>query len=319
MATKQRAVRAKGNKHSASAKCSLSFEAANIDSLFPLLDALAWLDLPDISQISQFAGIDPRTAGKLIKNCLTIGIVQAVTQGAYTLALPYPYKGDDEQKRAVIREALVRMPLLQHLRQFMSLGDGVDPALRKAATVIGVTNYDPKALMPLMKWAKQLEVLEPALLVEDLVNRAVQAKEERRQSNQQAIVAFLSHSSKDKPFVRQLAADLTREGISVWLDEQMIRVGDSITDKVSQGLAESDYFLIALSDNAVQSEWVRKELNQALISEIEERKVRILPLKLSSCDIPALIRDKKYADFTKHYRAGLNELVAAMKGGHNDG
>jgi hypothetical protein len=239
---------------------------------------MAWLDLPDVQRIAQFAGIDSRTAGKLLKNCLTVGIVQTATEGCYALSLPYPYKGSQEQKRAVVREALVRMPMMKHLRQFMSLGDTMDTALRKAATVIGVNNFDPKSFAPLMKWAKQLDVLEPTLVAEDLVDQAVQTKTERHEREGERIVAFLSHSSKDKPFIRQLAADLTREGITVWLDEQMIRVGDSITDKISQGLAESDYFLIALSDNSTQSEWVKKELNQALVTEIEERKVRILPL-----------------------------------------
>jgi hypothetical protein len=123
----------------------------------------------------------------------------------------------------------------------------------------------------------------------------------------------LSHSSKDKDFVRQLAADLTNNGIAVWLDEQMIKVGDSIAEKVSQGLAESDYFLIVLSDNSVQSEWVKKELNHALISEIEEKEVKVLPILLSQCQIPALIKDKKYADFSKSYRAGLKNLMAVFQ------
>jgi len=276
MSDRKRATRTTASK--SAAKCSLSFLPANIDCLFPLLDAMAWLDLPDVQRIAQFAGIDSRTAGKLLKNCLTVGIVQTATEGCYALSLPYPYKGSQEQKRAVVREALVRMPMMKHLRQFMSLGDTMDTALRKAATVIGVNNFDPKSFAPLMKWAKQLDVLEPTLVAEDLVDQAVQTKTERHEREGERIVAFLSHSSKDKPFIRQLAADLTREGITVWLDEQMIRVGDSITDKISQGLAESDYFLIALSDNSTQSEWVKKELNQALVTEIEERKVRILPL-----------------------------------------
>ena len=68
-------------------------------------------------------------------------------------------------------------------------------------------------------------------------------------------IAFISHSSKDKPFIRKLVADLTAEGVSVWLDEQRIRVGDSIPERIGQGLAESDIFLIALSENSVGSDW----------------------------------------------------------------
>lgn len=299
-------------------KCSLSFEAANIESLFPVLDALAWLDLPDVKQIAQFAGIDGRTVGKHLKNCITIGIVQTADKSNYALALAYPYKGSHDQKQAVIREALVRMPLIKHLKQFMSLGDDMEDALRKAATVIDVTNYDAKAFSALMKWGKQLKVLEPSLAVEDLVEEAIQTKEKRHKEDENKIVAFLSHSSKDKTFIRQLAADLTNSGITVWLDEQMIKVGDSIAEKVSQGLAESDYFLIALSDNSVESEWVKKELNHALISEIEEKQVKVLPLLLSECDIPVLIKDKKYADFRQSYKAGFRDLKAVFTKGDVD-
>ncbi len=299
-------------------KCSLAFEATKIDSLFPVLDALAWLDFPDIKQIAQFAGVDGRTVGKLIKNCMTIGIVQSAAETSYVLALPYPYKGSHDQKVAVIREALVRMPLLVHMRQFMSLGDALDDALRKASTVIGVTNFEAKALAPLMRWAEQLNVLEPNLVADDLVEEAIQTKESRHQRDKEKIVAFLSHSSKDKTFVRQLAADLTRNNITVWLDEQRIKVGDSIADKVSQGLAESDYFLVALSDDSVQSEWVKKEMNQALITEIEEKEVKVLPLLLSECEVPGLIKEKKYADFTQTYKSGLKSLLEALKEGGND-
>jgi len=302
-------------KSSSDNKCSLFFHAVNIDALFPVLDALAWIDLPTVKLISQFAGIDPRTAGKLLANSLTIGIVQRVADDTYVLALPYPYKGSQEQKTAVIREALVRMPLMQHLRQFMTLGDNTENSLRKAATVIGVTNFDAKALAPLMRWGKQLDVVKPDLIVGDLVDQAVATKETRHIEQKEIIVAFLSHSSKDKPFIRQLATDLTKNGITVWLDEQMIKVGDSIVERVGQGLAESDYFLIALSDNSVNSEWVKKELNQALLQEIADKKVKVLPLKLSDCEIPSLIREKQYADFSSNYRAGLNQLLAAMRKG----
>lgn len=302
-------------KSKISDKCSLSFAPSNIESLFPVLDALAWLDLPDSSVIAQFAGIDPRTVGKLLKNCMIIGIVQSVSESSYTLAIPYPYKGSQNQKEAVIREALVKMPLMINMRQFLVLDNSLDDALRKAATMINVKNFESKAFAPLMKWAKQLDVLDPNLVIDDLVYQAEKIKEDRHNKDKESIVAFLSHSSKDKKFIRQLAADLTRNNVNVWLDEQKINVGDSIASKISQGLVESDFFIIALSDNSIESEWVKKELNQALISEIEDKKVMVLPLKLSECKIPELIKDKKYADFSKNYKTGLEELLKVFKEG----
>jgi hypothetical protein len=271
------------------------------------------MDAPSSSQVAQFAGIDPRTAGKLLKNATQIGLVDVVSNG-YVLILPYPYKGSSEQKQAVVKEALVRLSLLTSVRQFLRLGDKTDVALRKAATIAGISPFVPSDLNPLLEWAHSLGALQPNLIAEDLVDDAESKKERRHREAKGDRVAFLSHSSTDKTFIRQLAADLTANGINVWLDEQRIRVGDSIPEKIAQGLAESDYFLIGMSQKASESAWVQKELNNALMSEVQRRKVHVLPLKLDDTQMPPIISDKKYADFSKSYKNGLDELLTALKG-----
>jgi hypothetical protein len=295
------------------AKSHQRFEPAKIESLFVVLDAIAWLDAPPGAEIAQFAGIDPRTAGKLLKNGRQIGLIDELG-GRYTLVLPYPYKGSIDQKQAVVREALVRLPLLTSVRQFTGLGDALNVALRKAATIAGISPYNESDLLPLVEWARSMNALEPRLVAEDLVEDAAAAKAERHKVDAARRVAFLSHSSNDKVFIRQLAADLTANGVSVWLDEQHIRVGDSIPDRIAQGLAESDYFLIAVSSASVESQWVKKELNNALVKEIERREVTVLPLRLDDSQMPTIISDKKYADFSKSYKAGLGELLTVLKG-----
>ncbi|MBJ6982166.1 toll/interleukin-1 receptor domain-containing protein [Luteimonas sp. MC1572] len=280
--------------------------------MFVVLDAIAWLDNPGAAQIAQFAGIDPRTAGKLLKNASQIGLADVVSSG-YALVLPYPYKGTKDQKEAVVREALVRLPLLTAVRQFLRLGDRADVALRKAATVTGISPFVPSDLNPLLEWAHKLDALHPNLLAEDLVDAATEIKELRHQQDKDRRIAFLSHSSVDKPFIRQLAADLTANGVDVWLDEQRIRVGDSIPERLAQGLAGSDYFLIAMSRHAASSAWVQKELNNALVTEVQKRKVHILPLRLDDTPMPPIIGDKKYADFSQSYKAGLHELLTALR------
>lgn len=131
------------------------FEPAKLDSLFVVLDAIAWLDAPTSGEVAQFAGIDPRTAGKLLKNASQIGLVDAVASG-YVLVLPYPYKGSQDQKQAVVKEALVRLPLLTGVRQFLRLGDKTEVALRKAATVAGIVPFSSADLNPLLEWAQSL-------------------------------------------------------------------------------------------------------------------------------------------------------------------
>jgi predicted peroxiredoxin len=294
-------------------KPKLRFEAVKIDPLFEVLDAVAWLDGPATKDIAQFAGIDGRTAGKILKNARLVGLVQSPDNNTYVLSQPYPFKGTKEEKQNVVREALLRHPLIRNIRQFIALDNDLQNAMRKAATVAGEKDYDRAAIAPLVAWATSAKVLDLGVRVEKLVNDAVAAKEVRRSEHAQERVAFISHSAKDKPFVRKLAADLVANGVKVWLDEQRILVGDSIPEKIAQGLAESDFFLIVASQNSVTSSWVKKELSNALVHEIERRKVTVMPIKLDEAPMPESINDKLYADFRGSYDEGLNKLLQSIK------
>lgn len=122
---------------------------------------------------------------------------------------------------------------------------------------------------------------------------------------------FLSHNANDKPFVRQLARDLTLAGITVWLDEAEIKLGDSLLAKIEDGINGSDYLAVVLSPNSVGSSWVQRELRIALTQEIDGKTVKVLPLLYRDCQIPAFLNDKLYADFRDEsgYGAALTLLL----------
>lgn len=297
----------------ATKKPVVRFEAVNVDSLFEVLDAVAWVNEPSPKAVAQYAGIDPRTAGKVLKNARLVGLVDSPGDETYRLAQPYPFKGTADQKRRVVREALLRTPIIEKIRQFIGLGNTLEDAMRKAMTVTGELNYAAAAIAPLVKWAEKFEALDLEVRVEKLVTAAVAAKETRHVDQKQKRVVFISHSSKDKGFVRQLAADLLAAEIDVWLDELRIKVGDSIPQKIAQGLAESDFFLIVISHNSVASPWIQKELDNALVKEIERRRVHVFPVKIDDADVPEIIKDKRHADFSTSYEMGLKELINAIK------
>lgn len=108
---------------------------------------------------------------------------------------------------------------------------------------------------------------------------------------------FISHSSEDKNFARKLVSILENNKIEVWIDETKIGVGDSLFDKISDGLMQTDYFILILTPNSVSSEWVKRELKAILMDEIDEKKVRVLPILYKDCDIPPFLRDRLYIDF----------------------
>ncbi len=67
-----------------------------------------------------------------------------------------------------------------------------------------------------------------------------------------------------------------------------------------------------LSKASVESEWCRKELSAALIRELDERHVLVLPVLVEDCQIPLFLRDKKYADFRTSFDTGLRDIREAV-------
>jgi len=109
---------------------------------------------------------------------------------------------------------------------------------------------------------------------------------------------FLSHSHADKPFARRLAADLRLAGHAVWIDEAEINIGDSLIEKIRDGLDQVDYVAAILSSASITSPWVTKELDIASNREIKENRVVVLPLMVEKVELPGFLMGKFYGDFT---------------------
>jgi hypothetical protein len=124
---------------------------------------------------------------------------------------------------------------------------------------------------------------------------------------------FLAHSSEDKSFVQNLAERLEHADVRVWLDEWEILVGDSIVERIEHGLRESDYLVVVLSRASVSSPWVRRELNSALMRQLADRSITVLPVLKEPCHIPAIIADLYYADCSQSFDKGVTDLVNSIK------
>ena len=131
-------------------------------------------------------------------------------------------------------------------------------------------------------------------------------------TNQELPRVFLAHSSEDHAVVGRIAYDLTKRGIQVWFDEWELKVGDSLHDKIEQGILGSGYLAVFLSPDSVKSSWVRKELNASLTIELEKRRVFVLPALIEECEVPLFLKDKMYADFRKSYKQGLEKLLGRI-------
>jgi hypothetical protein len=99
---------------------------------------------------------------------------------------------------------------------------------------------------------------------------------------------FLSHNSRDKKFVRKLAAQLRLVGGDVWLDEWEIKPGDRVPSEVSTALGMADTVAVVWSANSANSGWVGAELVSALGRELTGGSVRVIPVRLDNTALPAL-------------------------------
>ncbi|WP_378732750.1 toll/interleukin-1 receptor domain-containing protein [Nocardia brasiliensis] len=153
--------------------------------------------------------------------------------------------------------------------------------------------------------------LEYSLVNALLVGRLAQAR--ANEGNPGGRHVFISHSSQDKQLAVWLSVDLSAAGHVPWLDEWRIRAGDSIPAKIAHGIDECEFLLLLLSPNSVRSGWVEREWSTKYWSEVEHGKVVVIPVLLADCEIPTLLRTKKYADLRNDYRDGLDQVLDVLR------
>lgn len=121
-------------------------------------------------------------------------------------------------------------------------------------------------------------------------------------TNEKRWTIFLSHSSSDKDFACWLRSKLLSAELSVWFDADQISVGDSIVAKIAEGLQGSELLIVVLSNRALNSAWVKAELEPKILEQVEAGKTRILPVLLGKCrpdQLPTLLRSKKWIQFPR--------------------
>jgi hypothetical protein len=90
---------------------------------------------------------------------------------------------------------------------------------------------------------------------------------------------FICHASEDKVRVaRPLAQQLKNRGVDVWIDEKQILIGDSLRQKIDEGLSTSSYGVVILSPSFFKKQWPQRELDGLAQREIADGKVVILPV-----------------------------------------
>src|SRR5436305_4753819 len=108
---------------------------------------------------------------------------------------------------------------------------------------------------------------------------------------------FLSHSAKDKAVVRPLAERLRKDGLKVWFDEWVLKVGESIPAEIEEGLEHSRVLLLCMSANAFGSDWAQLEAGTFCFRDPLNKERRFLPLRLDNTPPKGSLAQFLYVDW----------------------
>jgi hypothetical protein len=113
---------------------------------------------------------------------------------------------------------------------------------------------------------------------------------------------FISYACEDSELAKRLSRWLEVAGFDVWLDESNILPGDNWAEKVSQALKESQAMVVLVSPAAMDSKWVRHEIEFALGAK--EYRGRLVPVfvgprdKIPEDRLPWILRRLKGIELT---------------------
>jgi CheY-like chemotaxis protein len=113
--------------------------------------------------------------------------------------------------------------------------------------------------------------------------------------------------------VEPLANDLRKLLFEVWIDFEGIVGGSQWEAEITKALAQADICLVAMTPNAVRSDYVKREIAMA-----RSMNKLVIPLVMEAISLPddletLGVADLQYINFTRYgYAKGLAQLTAAL-------
>lgn len=121
---------------------------------------------------------------------------------------------------------------------------------------------------------------------------------------------FLSHSSLNQEFARDIAHLLGRHGVPHWYSDVNIVGAKQWHDEIGAALGRCDWFVVLLSPQSVKSTWVKREVLFALNDH--RYAERIVPVLYQPCDYNQLswtLSSLQFVDFTQTFDKGCRDLL----------
>jgi hypothetical protein len=107
---------------------------------------------------------------------------------------------------------------------------------------------------------------------------------------------FISHNRAEKEWARSLVIELRKLNLNCFFDEESIRLGDDIIQKIGDGLKTSRHVALLLSPDSVKSRWVELEWASSMYEDVDASARKLIPILRRTCEIPYVLKRLNYLD-----------------------
>ena len=109
---------------------------------------------------------------------------------------------------------------------------------------------------------------------------------------------FISDSSRDEEFARWLHEKMRGEKLRIWFAPEDMQGGKKLIEQIDRAIQVNDRLLLVLSEQSMNSEWVKTEIRKARRAELRALGVGLttpplgwtagLPESLETCGRPSV-------------------------------
>ncbi len=122
---------------------------------------------------------------------------------------------------------------------------------------------------------------------------------------------FVSHSHQENAWCRQFVSKLRQLGYDVWYDEHNLGSG-ALRDTIDRELLARQHFIVIFSPAALQSHWVKDEMEGAIKLFHQGKMQTFLPVVAARCDVPPSLERYRRIEGPSGASVSVGEAVARV-------
>lgn len=132
------------------------------------------------------------------------------------------------------------------------------------------------------------------------------------------IKVFISYAKEDRDIAGRLYNYLKGCGVSPWMDEYSLQVGQKWEPEISKAIKDSNFFIALLSTNSISKRgYVQKELKIAfdILDEFPSEDIFVLPVRIDNCmPIDERLQNLQWGDLFPDFEKSLTKILSVILG-----